>query len=93
MQEKSPSHKTSAFNWEDPFLLEDQLSEDERAIRDTARAYAQDKLPPRHRGLSGGEDRPGHLQRDGRAGPHRRHPTGEIWLRRRQLRLLRARCA
>src|SRR4026208_1170095 len=47
MQEKSPLHKTSAFTWEDPFLLEDQLSEDERAIRDTARAYAQDKLAPR----------------------------------------------
>ena len=47
MQEKSPPQKASAFNWEDPFLLEDQLSEDERAIRDTARAYAQDKLAPR----------------------------------------------
>ena len=47
MQEKSASPKASAFNWEDPFLLEDQLSEDERAIRDTAHAYAQDKLLPR----------------------------------------------
>ena len=47
MQEKSPSRKASAFNWEDPFLLEDQLSEDERAIRDTAHAYAQEKLLPR----------------------------------------------
>ena len=47
MQEKTPSQKATAFNWEDPFLLEDQLSEDERAIRDTARAYAQDKLLPR----------------------------------------------
>src|SRR6476660_7694398 len=47
MQEKSTSQKASAFNWEDPFLLEDQLSEDERAIRDTARAYAQDKLAQR----------------------------------------------
>ena len=47
MQEKSPSQKATAFNWEDPFFLEDQLSEDERAIRDTARAYAQDKLLPR----------------------------------------------
>jgi glutaryl-CoA dehydrogenase len=35
------------FQWEDAFLLDDQLSEDERAIRDTARAYAQDKLLPR----------------------------------------------
>jgi glutaryl-CoA dehydrogenase len=36
-----------AFNWADPFLLEDQLTDDERMIRDTARAYAQEKLLPR----------------------------------------------
>ena len=35
------------FQWDDPFILDDQLSEDERMIRDTARAYAQDKLQPR----------------------------------------------
>jgi len=35
------------FQWDDPFLLDDQLSDDERMIRDTARAYAQDKLQPR----------------------------------------------
>src|SRR5579872_5195489 len=35
------------FQWDDPFLLDDQLTEDERMIRDTARAYAQDKLLPR----------------------------------------------
>ncbi|WVT77163.1 acyl-CoA dehydrogenase (plasmid) [Sinorhizobium chiapasense] len=35
------------FQWDDPFLLEDQLTEDERMIRDTARAYAQDRLQPR----------------------------------------------
>lgn len=33
-----------AFDWADPFLLEDQLTEDERMVRDTARAYAQEKL-------------------------------------------------
>ncbi|MES2097147.1 MAG: acyl-CoA dehydrogenase [Pseudomonadota bacterium] len=37
----------AAFDWADPFLLEDQLTEDERMVRDTARAYAQDKLAPR----------------------------------------------
>jgi glutaryl-CoA dehydrogenase len=48
MQDKtSVRAKAAAFNWEDPFLLEDQLTEDERAIRTTARAYAQDKLAPR----------------------------------------------
>jgi glutaryl-CoA dehydrogenase len=35
------------FQWDDALLLEDQLSEDERMIRDTARAYAQDRLQPR----------------------------------------------
>ncbi len=35
------------FQWDDPFLFEDQLNEDERMIRDTARAFAQDKLLPR----------------------------------------------
>jgi len=33
--------------WEDPFLLEDQLSEEERMIRDTARGYCQDRLQTR----------------------------------------------
>src|SRR5579863_4596400 len=35
------------FQWDDPFNLETQLSEDERLIRDSARAYAQEKLAPR----------------------------------------------
>ena len=37
------------FNWQDPFLLEEQLSEEERMVRDTARQYARDKLQPRVR--------------------------------------------
>ena len=35
------------FDWEDPFRLDDQLSEEERMLRDAARTYAQDKLQPR----------------------------------------------
>ncbi|SPH23665.1 Acyl-CoA dehydrogenase [Defluviimonas aquaemixtae] len=35
------------FDWEDAFRLEDQLSEEERMLRDGARAYAQEKLQPR----------------------------------------------
>ena len=35
------------FSWDDALLLDDQLTEDERAIRDAARAYCQDKLFPR----------------------------------------------
>lgn len=38
---------SAAFQWPDPLLLDEQLSDDERMIRDTARAYAQDKLLPR----------------------------------------------
>ncbi len=45
-QKKSHTSK-SGFQWDDPFLLSDQLTEDERMIRDTAHAYAQDKLLPR----------------------------------------------
>jgi glutaryl-CoA dehydrogenase len=37
----------ASFNWEDPFLLDEQLTDDERMIRDSARAYAQEKLAPR----------------------------------------------
>lgn len=36
-----------AFTWDDPFLLEDQLTEEERMIRDAAAAYAKEKLQPR----------------------------------------------
>ena len=35
------------FNWEDPFLLDDLLTDEERAIQKTARDYAQGKLQPR----------------------------------------------
>jgi glutaryl-CoA dehydrogenase len=47
MQEKTASGSRVAFQWDDAFLLDDQLTEDERAIRDTARAYCQEKLAPR----------------------------------------------
>ncbi|MEM7171010.1 MAG: acyl-CoA dehydrogenase [Pseudomonadota bacterium] len=41
------SAKLAQFSWEDPLLLEDQLTEEERMIRDAARAYCQDRLMPR----------------------------------------------
>ena len=41
------SDKLAQFTWDDAFLLDEQLSEDERLIRDTARQYAQEKLLPR----------------------------------------------
>lgn len=45
----SPQSKPdlSSFNWEDAFLMDGQLSEEERMLRDAAAAYAQDKLQPR----------------------------------------------
>jgi len=39
--------KDNAFNWEDPLGLENELSEEERMVRDTARGFAQDYLMPR----------------------------------------------
>ena len=41
---KTPRPK---FRWDDPFLLDEQFSEEESLVRDTTRAYAQDKLMPR----------------------------------------------
>ena len=38
---------STRFDWADPFLLDDQLDDDERLIRDSARAYAQGELQPR----------------------------------------------
>ncbi|MFT4652124.1 MAG: glutaryl-CoA dehydrogenase [Porticoccaceae bacterium] len=35
------------MNWQDPFLLDQQLTEEERLVRDTAEQYAQSKLAPR----------------------------------------------
>src|SRR5262245_23861688 len=43
----SPAKVRTAFQWDDPFLFDDQLTEDERLVRDTARAFAAEKLRPR----------------------------------------------
>jgi glutaryl-CoA dehydrogenase len=44
----APERQTKPeFRWDDPFLFEDQLTEDERMVRDSARAYCQEKLLPR----------------------------------------------
>ena len=42
-----PNDMKPTFQWDDPFLFEDQLTEDERMVRDSARAYCQEKLLPR----------------------------------------------
>jgi len=46
-QKKASSGDQPRFQWDDPLLLDDALTEDERMVRDTARAYCQDKLMPR----------------------------------------------
>ena len=46
-QFKHGEHDLATFNWEDPFLLEAQLTDDERMLRDGARAFAQGRLQPR----------------------------------------------
>jgi len=43
----APSEAKARFQWDDPLLLEDQLTEEERMIRDAARAYCQEQLMPR----------------------------------------------
>jgi glutaryl-CoA dehydrogenase len=43
----APHKETAAFDWADPLLLERELSEDERIVRDGARRFCQEKLAPR----------------------------------------------
>jgi glutaryl-CoA dehydrogenase len=40
----TPAAPAAGFDWRDPFLLEDQLSEEERLVRDATRTFAQEKL-------------------------------------------------
>lgn len=44
---ESARAKPAALVWDDPFLMDSLLTEEERMIRDTAHAYCQDKLKPR----------------------------------------------
>ncbi|HLS69974.1 MAG TPA: acyl-CoA dehydrogenase family protein, partial [Kiloniellales bacterium] len=44
---KIKSDTATPFAWDDPLLLEEQLTEEERMIRDAARDYCRDKLMPR----------------------------------------------
>ncbi|WP_206998058.1 acyl-CoA dehydrogenase [Trinickia mobilis] len=43
----STQHKSSSFQWADPLLLDQQLTEDERMVGASARAYCQEQLEPR----------------------------------------------
>lgn len=44
---KPNQEQTTPFQWADPLLIEDALEDEERAVQDSARAFAQDKLMPR----------------------------------------------
>ncbi|WP_428096224.1 acyl-CoA dehydrogenase [Candidatus Rariloculus sp.] len=44
---KPHTNRATAFQWDDPFLLRQQLDDDERAVRDAAEAYCQEQLTPR----------------------------------------------
>jgi glutaryl-CoA dehydrogenase len=43
----APRKERPSFNWQDPLLLEEELTSEEKMVRDSARAYAQGKLMPR----------------------------------------------
>jgi len=45
--DRLPSAVKPVFKWDDPLLLDRQLTDEERMVRDTAHAYAQEKLLPR----------------------------------------------
>src|SRR5260370_18145216 len=47
LAQPSAARAESHFDWSDPLLLDEALSEDERMVRDSARAYCQEKLFPR----------------------------------------------
>jgi glutaryl-CoA dehydrogenase len=44
---EAAAKEKARFQWDDPLLLDDALTEEERMVRDTARDYCQDKLMPR----------------------------------------------
>jgi glutaryl-CoA dehydrogenase len=47
MNRTAAPHAKAQFHWDDPLLLNNQLTDDERMVRDAAAAYCQDKLQPR----------------------------------------------
>ena len=77
------------FDWTDPLLVEEQLSEDERMVRDSARAYCQEKLLPRVLDANRHEHFDREIMNEMGALGLSRLDHRRLWLRRRQLRLLR----
>ncbi len=88
MQEKPQSR--AAFQWDDPFLIEDQLGEEERMIRDAARAFADAELAPRvEEAYLDEKTDPQIFKLMGRAGLLGITIPERIWRGRRELRFLR----
>lgn len=46
MKEKTHTHKPTSYRWDDPLLFEEQLSDEERMVRDSIHQFAQEKLQP-----------------------------------------------
>ena len=68
-EQVSRAGKPAAFKWDDPFLLDDQLGEEERMIRDAAQAFAAGELAPRiEKAYQNEETDPGLFKLMGQAG-------------------------
>ena len=65
------ANSKATFNWSDPLLLDQQLTDDERMVRDAAAAYAGQAAASCDRGIPQRTYRSGDLSRDGRAGSSR----------------------
>ena len=83
---KGISADAKPFDWEDPFFLDDQLTEEERDPRRGPRLLPGQADAARARGQPPREVRPRDHERDGRARLPRLDPAREVRLRRRQLR-------
>ena len=82
-EEQARDAQGQGLPWEDPLGLEDELSEEERMVRDTAKGFAQDYLMPRVVEAYREENYdPQHAARDGQARPARADGAGRIWRRR-----------
>jgi glutaryl-CoA dehydrogenase len=65
---KSKNHESS-YRWDDPLFLDDQLTEEERLIRDSVREFAQEKLQPRvMKAFHDGQEDPSIMREMGQAG-------------------------
>lgn len=80
----------ASFNWIDPLLLDQQLTEEERMVRDTAEQFAQSKLAPRVlEAFRHEKTDPAIFARWARWAAGRDHP-GRVRWQRPELRVLRA---